>query len=71
MMDMGDMMGRCMEAMGSMMGGGMMGSGLMLLTLLLVFLLVFLVWIIGLTAVGALLFWGVRKLSRGDEFSRS
>jgi hypothetical protein len=67
MMDMGDMMGRCMEAMGSMMGGGMMGSGLMLLALLLVFL----VWIIGLTAVGALLFWGVRKLSRGDEFSRS
>jgi hypothetical protein len=67
MMDMGDMMGRCMDAMASMMGGGMMGSGLMLLALLLVFL----VWIIGLTAVGALLFWGVRKLSRGDEFSRS
>jgi hypothetical protein len=67
MMDMGDMMGRCMDAMGSMMGGGMMSSGLMLLALLLVFL----VWIIGLTAVGALLFWGVRKLSRGDEFSRS
>jgi hypothetical protein len=66
-MDVGDMMGRCMDAMGSMMGGGMLGSGLMLLALLLVFL----VWIIGLTAVGALLFWGVRKLSRGDEFSRS
>jgi hypothetical protein len=65
MMDMGDMMGRCMDAMGSMMGGGMLGSGLMLLALLLVFLF----WIIGLTAVGALLVWGVRKLSRGDEFS--
>ena len=59
MMDMGDMMGRCMEAMGSMMGGGMMGSGIMLAVLLLVLL----VWVIGLAAVGALIFWGVRKLS--------
>ena len=59
MMDMDDMMGRCMEAMGSMMGGGMMGSGIMLAVLLLVLL----VWVIGLAAVGALIFWGVRKLS--------
>jgi hypothetical protein len=28
MMGMNDMMGRCMDAMGSMMGGGMMGSGI-------------------------------------------
>ena len=54
MMGMNDMMGRCMDAMGSMMGGGMM---------LFVALLVLLVWVIGLVAVGALFFWGVRKLS--------
>jgi hypothetical protein len=52
---MGDMMDRCMDAMGSMMGGGMM---------FFVLLLVFLIWVIGLAAVGALFFWGVRRLSR-------
>jgi hypothetical protein len=57
MMDMNGMVERCMEAMGSMMGG-MMG-GMMLF----VMLLVLLVWVIGLVAVGALFFWGVRKLS--------
>lgn len=57
---MSDMMDRCMDAMSSMMGGGMMGSGMMLAVLLLVFL----VWVTGLVAVGALVFWGVRKLSR-------
>ncbi len=60
MMDMNGMVDRCMDAMGSMMGGGMMGSG----TVLAVLLLVFLVWLIGLAAVGALIFWGVRRLSR-------
>jgi hypothetical protein len=58
MMDMNGMVERCMDAMGSMMGGGMMG-GMMLF----VMLLVFLIWVIGLAAVGALIFWGVRKLS--------
>jgi hypothetical protein len=57
MMDMDGMVARCMDAMGSMMGG-MMG-GMMLF----VALLVLLVWVIGLVAVGALFFWGVRKLS--------
>jgi hypothetical protein len=60
MMDMGDMMGRCMDAMGSMMGGSVMGSGMIFFVLLLVLL----VWVIGLAAVGALVFWGVSKLSR-------
>ena len=55
-----DMMDRCMDAMGSMMGSGMMGSGMMFFVLLLVLL----IWVIGLVAVGALIFWGVRKLSR-------
>ena len=59
MMDMNGMVERCMDAMGSMMGGGMMGGGMMLF----VILLVFLIWVIGLAAVGALIFWGVRKLS--------
>jgi len=59
-MDMNSMVERCMDAMGSMMGGGMMGSSVMLFVLLLVLL----VWVIGLAAVGALIFWGVRKLSR-------
>ena len=58
MMDMNGMVERCMDTMGSMMGGGMMG-GMMLF----VILLVFLIWVIGLAAVGALIFWGVRKLS--------
>jgi hypothetical protein len=60
MMDMNGIVDRCMDAMGSMMGGVMMGSG----TMLAVLLLVFLVWLIGLAAVGALIFWGVRRLSR-------
>ena len=55
-----DMMDRCMDAMGSMMGGGMMGSGMMLIVLLLVLL----IWVLGLATVGALVYWGVRKLSR-------
>jgi hypothetical protein len=58
MMDMNGMVEQCMDAMGSMMGGGMMG-GMMLF----VVLLVLLIWVIGLAAVGALIFWGVRKLS--------
>ncbi len=58
MMDMNDAMGRCMDAMGSMMGGGMMG-GMMLFVLLLLLL----VWVIGLAVVGAVIFWGIRKLS--------
>ncbi len=47
-----------MDAMGSMMGG-MMGGGMMLFVLLLVLL----VWVIGLAVVGAVIFWGIRKLS--------
>lgn len=54
MMDMNDAMGQCLDVMGSMMGGGMM---------LFVMLLVLLIWVFGLVAVGALIFWGVRKLS--------
>jgi hypothetical protein len=63
MMDMNDMVDRCMDATGSMMGGGMMGSG----TMLAVLLLVFLVWLIGLFAVGALILWGVRKLTEAQH----
>jgi hypothetical protein len=58
MMDMNGMVKQCMDAMGSMMGGGMLG-GMMLF----VMLFVLLVWVIGLVAVGASFFWGVRKLS--------
>jgi hypothetical protein len=58
MMSMNDMMGRCMDAMDSMMGGGMMGSGVLALVLLLVFL----IWLVGLAAAGALGFWAVKKL---------
>src|SRR5829696_2232020 len=50
MMGMNDMMGRCMDAMSSMMGGGMMGSGIVPVVLLLVLLL----WLAGLAAVGGL-----------------
>jgi hypothetical protein len=59
-MDMNSMVERCMDGVGSVLGGGMMGSSVMLFVLLLVLV----VWVIGLAAVGALIFWGVRKLSR-------
>jgi hypothetical protein len=60
MMDINDMMNQCMDMMGSMMGGAMMGNGVLVVLLLILFL----VWVIGLAAVGALIFWGVRRLSR-------
>jgi hypothetical protein len=58
-MDMYGMMERCVDAMGSMMGGSLMGNG----TMLVVLMVLLLVWLIGLGVVGALLFWGVRRLS--------
>jgi hypothetical protein len=60
MVDMNDMMNRCMDMMGSMIGDGMMSNGMMLVVLLAIFL----VWLVALGAVGALIFWGVRRLSR-------
>ena len=54
MMDMNGMAERCMDAMGSMMGGGMM---------LFVVLQAPLIWVIGLAAVGASIFRGAGKLS--------
>jgi hypothetical protein len=59
MMNMNGMMERCVDAMGSMMGGSLMGNG----TMLVVLMVLLLVWLIGLGVVGALLFWGVRRLS--------
>jgi hypothetical protein len=59
MMNMNGMMERCVDAMGSMMGGSLMGNG----TMLVVLMVLLLVWLIGLGAVGALVFWGVRRLS--------
>jgi hypothetical protein len=59
MMDMRDMVDRCMNAMGSMMGGGMMGNSILLLALL---ALLF-VWVVGLAAVGALIFWVARRVA--------
>ncbi len=53
MMDMNGMVEQCMDATGSMMGGMMLFA----------MLVVLLIWLIGLAAVGALIFWGVRKLS--------
>ncbi len=68
-MNMNGMVERCMDAMGSMMSGsmmsGVMGSGVMLFVLLLVLLF----WVTGLAAVGALIFWGVRKLSRTSSIN--
>jgi hypothetical protein len=61
MMDMGNMADRCMDAMGSMMGGPMMGNSTLLVVLLAAILLV---WVVGLGVVGALIFWGIRRLSR-------
>lgn len=58
-MDMSSMMDRCIDAMGSIMGGSMMGNG----TILLLLFVLFLVWVVGLRVVGAPIFWGVRRLS--------
>jgi hypothetical protein len=60
MMDANDMINRCMDAMGSMMGSGMMGNSIMLVVLLAIFL----VWLVGLAATGALIFWGVRRFTK-------
>ena len=60
MMGMNYMVDRCMDAMGPMMGGGMMGNGFILVVLLAIFLL----WLVGLAATGALIFWGVRRFTR-------
>ena len=57
MMNMGDMADRCMNAMGLMMGGGLTGNGIILVVLLAIFVL----WLVGLAATGALIFWGVRR----------
>ena len=54
-MDMSAMMDRCMD----MMGSGMMGNVIMLALLMALLL----VWLVGLGVVGALIFWGVRRLS--------
>jgi len=61
-MDMGGMVDRCINAMGSMMGmgGGMMGTSIMLIVLMALLL----IWAVGLGAVGALIFWGFKRLSR-------
>jgi hypothetical protein len=67
MMDMGEMVDRCMNAMGSMMGGGMIGDGILLLLLI---VLLF-VWVVGLAAVGALIFWVSRRLSEQARFGGS
>jgi low affinity Fe/Cu permease len=53
-MDMYGMMDRCVDAMSSMMGSG---------TMFVVLMVLLLVWLIGLGVVGALVFWGVRRLS--------
>jgi hypothetical protein len=48
------------RAMGSMMGGGMRGNSIILIVLLAIFL----IWLVGLAATGALIFWGVRWFTR-------
>jgi hypothetical protein len=58
-MDMNGMVERCMDGMGSMMGYGMMGNNIILVVLLAIFL----VWLVGLAATGALIFWGVRRFT--------
>ena len=60
MMGTNDMVVSCMDAMGSMMGSGMMGNSIILVVLLAIFLM----WLVGLAATGALIFWGVRWFTR-------
>jgi hypothetical protein len=61
MMDTNEIVDRCMNVIGSMMGmGSMMGASILLIVLIALVL----VWVVGLGAVGALIFWGVKRLSR-------
>jgi hypothetical protein len=60
MISMNDMVDRCLDAMGPMMGSAMMGNGIILVVLLAIFL----VWLVGVGATGALIFWGVRRFTR-------
>ena len=63
MMDMSDMMQRCMDMMG---GSSMMGSGVMdgspMSWILPLALVVLLVWTLGLAILGALGVWVYRRL---------
>jgi hypothetical protein len=43
-----------------MMSGGMMGNSIILVVVLAIFLM----WLVGLAATGALIFWGVRRFTR-------
>ncbi len=54
-MEMTGLAARCMEMM-----GGVMGNTIVLVPLIVLFL----VWAVGLGVVGALIFWGVMRLSR-------
>lgn len=67
MMDTNGMVERCMDGMGSVLGGGTMVNGVILFAALLVLV----VWVMGLAAVGALIFWGVGKLSRTSSANGS
>jgi hypothetical protein len=60
MISMNDMVDRCLDTMGSMMGSAMMGNGIILVVLQAIFL----VWLVGLAATGALIFWGIRRFTR-------
>ena len=60
MMDMNDMMDRCTDMMGPIIGGGMIGNSIVLAVLM---ALLF-IWLVVLGVVSALLFWGVSRLSR-------
>ena len=63
MMDMSDMMQRCMDMMG---GGSMMGSGMMdgnpMSWILPLALAVLLVWTLGLAILGTIGVWAYRRL---------
>jgi low affinity Fe/Cu permease len=61
MMDMNGMMERCVDAMGSMMGSG---------TVLVVLMVLLLFWLISLGVVGALVFWGFRRLSETRAYGQ-
>ena len=63
MLDMNGMVERCADMAGTMMSGGMMGNGIILV----VFLALLTIWLVGLAAVGALVFWAARKFrEQGD-----
>jgi hypothetical protein len=62
MLDANDMIDRCTDMMGPVIGGGVTGNSIMLVLLFTLLI----DWMVGLATVGAIGFWAVRRLSENQ-----